>query len=366
MYIMSSSIEDMNLSNQEGDDDFDRMCNENIQLLMDIAQLCNSKERKNVENIFLLGKVGAGKSALINTVIKALSGKYMPRAKVGKGVGASKTLTLNRYVSCGVTRENIADGRQKDLIQGVLPRLPTIFDAAGRDNINTDAIREILELQIGGFIPPGTSIEALEDLQKKFNVGVLKKELYTESKQEWKATKIVFVQSGRETVPQNLIECLYTVLKTTDPRTAQPLYTGDVFVVITKFDLVMDQHTYNCPEDKMITLEQFEQVEKDVAKLFNIEGALDDNRIRWVSYTDDTGTNNPDIDNIALKFIKRMVMPGGPPTEDIKPVITTSLTMKLEIKKWMKNWNIGVANVFFFVIALFLAVVLFKLFTAPI
>ena len=55
-----------------------------------------------------------------------------------------------RYKSCGVTREDIVDGTQRDLVQGILPRLPTIIDAAGRGDINTESLGELLELIIGG------------------------------------------------------------------------------------------------------------------------------------------------------------------------------------------------------------------------
>jgi predicted GTPase len=67
--------------------------------MIDIAHLCNRRDRSKVENIFLLGKSGAGKSALVNTVIKVISGKYTPKAKVGAGTTQSKTLNLERYLN---------------------------------------------------------------------------------------------------------------------------------------------------------------------------------------------------------------------------------------------------------------------------
>ena len=77
-----------------GDDEKVRC--ENTELMIDIARLCNRKDRSKVENIFLLGRSGAGKSALVNTLIKVIAGQYIPKAKVGAGVTQSKTLTLER------------------------------------------------------------------------------------------------------------------------------------------------------------------------------------------------------------------------------------------------------------------------------
>lgn len=79
--------------------DFDEVKDENTQLLLDLANLCYRQDRKDVENILLLGMSGAGKSALVNTVIKVIAGKYIPKAHVGKGTAASKTLCLTRYDS---------------------------------------------------------------------------------------------------------------------------------------------------------------------------------------------------------------------------------------------------------------------------
>ncbi|XP_053372584.1 uncharacterized protein LOC123561133 [Mercenaria mercenaria] len=365
---MSSSVEDVEFKpyEREAVEAEENVRSENVQLLIDIAHLCNRKDRTRVENIFLLGKSGAGKSALVNTVIKVIAGKYLPKAKVGAGVTQSKTLTLERYKSCGVTREDLTVGTQRDLVQGMLRKLPTILDAAGKGDINTESLREILELLIGGYIPPGTSIEALENLQKEYRVGALKDIIYTQPQEDWKVTKVVFVQSCRDAVPQNLVECLHTVLKTTDPKTAQPLYTGDVFVVITKYDLVKDQSKYDSPSsEQTVTMEEFESVENTVAEVFNIKGALNDNRIRWVSYTDMVDTDNPYIDNIALKFIKRMVTPGNQREEVVKPVITQSTKMMLEARKWWQDQTFSLSQVLLIIVSLFVALLLYKLFTAP-
>ncbi|XP_045209314.2 uncharacterized protein LOC123561157 isoform X2 [Mercenaria mercenaria] len=158
---------------------------ENEQLLEEIAGLCNRRDKTDVEKILLLGKIGAGKSSIINTIIKALSGKYIPKAKVGKGSTQSKTFTLERYTSCGVNAEDTGNVEELHIAEEILPHLPTIFDVAGKDNIDNEDLQEILELLIGGHIPPGTSIEYLEELQKEHKVGSLKETIFKKSRPEW-------------------------------------------------------------------------------------------------------------------------------------------------------------------------------------
>ncbi|WAR31247.1 hypothetical protein MAR_033789 [Mya arenaria] len=54
-----------------------------IKLLKEIESLCQRSKQSEV--ILLVGDVGAGKSSLVNTVIRALTEQHLPRAKTGKG-----------------------------------------------------------------------------------------------------------------------------------------------------------------------------------------------------------------------------------------------------------------------------------------
>ena len=73
---------------------------------------------------------------------------------------------------------------------------------------------------------------------------------------------------------------------------------------------------------RSVTLKDFDKVEARVARLFNVEGALKYNCFRWVSHCDNVGYHsNPHIKNIALKFVKRMVSPGGPKMVEPPPVL---------------------------------------------
>lgn len=316
----------------------EQMREENCALLMDIVDLCNRSDRKGPESILLLGKSGVGKSALINTIIKALTGQYIQKAKVGAGVTQSKTLHLARYPCCGVIDDDFVNKLNRDILKRSLAKLPTIFDADGKDDIDTPELEEILQLVIGGYIPNGTSIEALENIQKNNYTGALK-DIYNVADLENRVSKIIYVQSCTDTVPKNLITCLQKVLKLTDPKSQQLLYTGDVYVVFTKYDLVQDQCKFECDSmvNGMISMGEFEAVENSVAQLLNIQGALEYNRIRWASYTDREKFDNPYIDNIALKFLKCMLQPGAPKAEVVKPALTYPKQVKLMIKTQMKT-----------------------------
>jgi hypothetical protein len=56
-----------------------------------------------------------------------------------------------------------------------------------------------------------------------------------------------------------------------------------------------------------------------------------------VSYTDATGKDNPYIDNIALKFIKRMLMVRNDEAKSVKTVMSTWTLMNLNMKKYWQN-----------------------------
>ena len=110
-----------------------------------------------------------------------------------------------------------------------------------------------------------------------------------------------------------------------------------------------------------ISVSEFEDREAQVAEVFDIEGALDDNRIRWVSYSDRVNKDNPYIDNTALKFIKRMVMPmNQPDVEHVKPM-TFFTKIKLGTRKMRTRSRFNVAHVLVITVCIFLAFLLFKL-----
>ncbi|XP_052222385.1 uncharacterized protein LOC127838595 [Dreissena polymorpha] len=135
-------IEDI-YSREDGPDKT-KVLEENTALLLEIAQLCNRPDRKTPEVLFLLGATGVGKSAMVNTIIKALCGKYFPKARTGHGLAATKTLTLQWFKHCGIEKFELQD-LQNDAFRKCLDKFPTIIDAAGKGNENSAEFREILE-----------------------------------------------------------------------------------------------------------------------------------------------------------------------------------------------------------------------------
>ncbi|XP_053372602.1 uncharacterized protein LOC123561127 isoform X2 [Mercenaria mercenaria] len=348
---------------------------ENAALLEEIIDLLERSDREHAEVIMLIGKSGAGKSAMISTIHKVLTGKYYQIARQGSGKAQSVTLDLGRYENCGISLETIKDEDRRQMIEKILPKLPHIVDCAGLGDADSPELREILELLIGGFIPPNTHIEALQSKQKEFGVGCLKR-IYPKANPAWTVTKVVFMQSCRVAVPKNLIECLTGVLKITDPSTLKRKYTAEVFLLITKYDLVRDPtvHLSTTSDKESMTLEEFVKVEDAIAPEFNIVGALESNRIRWASFTDRIQGDNQYIDNIALKFLKRMVEPGPPPPESAEPVVGVMkkidlymFKLKNELKRFfLQDLHLNVTPALFLVAIVFMVViaVLYKLLSA--
>ncbi|XP_053372581.1 uncharacterized protein LOC128546265 [Mercenaria mercenaria] len=307
---------------------------ENAALFDKIIKLLKRSDRKkNAEVIMLIGRIGAGKSALINTIQKVLTGEYYPIAQMGSGKAQSVTLDLERHDNCGISLEHLEDeDRRHTKIKEIFPKLPHIVDCAGLGDVDSPQLREILELLIGGFIPPDTNIGSLEKQQKENGVGCLSK-LFPTANPAWMVTKVVFMQSCRDQIPKNLIECLTGILKITDYYTCKRKYTPEVFLLLTKYDLVEGHtvHFSNTNDEGSMTLEEFGIFEDNIAQEFNIVGALKANRIRWASYSDRIQGDNQYIENIALKFLKRMVQPGPPSHKPSKPVVGVSTTIQLFI-----------------------------------
>ncbi|XP_053385777.1 uncharacterized protein LOC123538735 [Mercenaria mercenaria] len=305
---------------------------ENALILNDIAETCAQKKIKHTDNILLLGNAGSGKSALLNTIIKALSGRYIPRARYGFGQTCALTKTLQRFENCGITEDDIADADRRDILKHAIPYLPSFFDSPPFCNSSPEMM-EILELVIGGFIPPNTSFISLERLQQGNYPGFLK-DKFAQSNPNWRISKIVFVQSPRDSLDERLIKMVNGLLTVEDQERCCPIYSIDNFVVITKYDLVDSGDTVKFRQTEGssfdgLTLEHFERVEHDICSKFNIIEAKEHNMFRWVSYCDTTGYDNPYIDNIALKFIQRML------EKDSQPFKPCHIP-KLAIRRWFK------------------------------
>ncbi|KAH3800916.1 uncharacterized protein LOC127837871 [Dreissena polymorpha] len=361
--MASAGIEDVYA--REDDQAWTKIQEENKAILTEITELCNRPDRKTPEVLFLLGGPGVGKSSLVNTINKALCGKYYPKAKTGSGNAQSKTLTLQWFEHSGVQMFEL-QGAQKDAFSKCLHLLPNVIDAAGNEDHNSAELREILEMVFGGFIPPGTSVEFLRDQQKEGKVGCLKR-LYPLCNEEWKVTKVVFVASCKQALPTQMVECLNEVLRAYDKKTGFPKFNIDVFVVITKYDLVEEQKRFPAVrQQEQITMEKFLEHEHEVATHFSIDGSLKHNSIRWVSYVDGHSEDNPFIENIALKFVRQMMQPGRSKhqVENAPSTVVTPLVeMSRDAERWLAETNVNMKTALLVLVAALIIALIYHLLT---
>lgn len=116
--------------------------------------------------------------------------------------------------------------------------------------------------------------------------------------------------------------------------------------MITKYDLVDNGES----ETSRLSLEDYKRTEDAVIRGANLLGAKKHNSIRWTSYTDDTGDDNPNIDNIALNFIESILRHStGKPVRELPPVPTPSLQSENPNNFWMFLLCVLVAVVVAFV-----------------
>ncbi|KAK3097245.1 hypothetical protein FSP39_008004 [Pinctada imbricata] len=163
------------------------------------------------ENILLIGSVGAGKSATINTISAALSGEKL-------------------YHKCGIDAN-----RQKDL--HVPPTFPNLVDMTGLPDDNMKFQEQLLEMILMGRIPDKTSIPALLDLMKNGGGSKIRR-MFPFVLDRRRIHKILFVASASEPIPRALIECVKNVAQPDGSSSnLNPRYIP-IFGILTKTDLV--------------------------------------------------------------------------------------------------------------------------------
>ncbi|XP_060598449.1 uncharacterized protein LOC132752172 isoform X2 [Ruditapes philippinarum] len=261
------------------------------------------------ENILMFGISGAGKSSLINTIHKVLTGKYFELAVTGRGATQTLTKELKRYENCGVKKNWIADSSYKERIVRMIPKFPNLIDFAGLKNENNNNLRDIIELILGGYIPPNITIEALEEIQNKYGMEGLKVQ-YNKQNPSWKVDRIIVTHGCTDLVPKMLLEALKHVLSLYDSETGKRLYHCRLYLLITKYDQIIDKDqtkrkkTYLHENDCNI-----ETVEKELLETLNMEGAFDSKGQRWVNLTDANKHEDAQVDRDTLIFLKKLVQP---------------------------------------------------------
>ncbi|XP_022295102.2 uncharacterized protein LOC111105230 [Crassostrea virginica] len=187
------------------------------------------------ENVLLVGTVGAGKSATINTITAALSGERKYRAPIGAhlstpdGTRKRTTTHLMWYRGCGID-----ESKRKDM--HVPKNIPNLVDMTGLENVESREQEKLLEMILMGRIPDETSIPALQDMEKT-NPGSLDRKfpfIYDPRR----IHKILFIASATEPIPTKLIKSVRNMAQPDgSPSNVNPRYIP-LFGLMTKEDLV--------------------------------------------------------------------------------------------------------------------------------
>ncbi|XP_021363600.1 uncharacterized protein LOC110456890 [Mizuhopecten yessoensis] len=185
------------------------------------------------ENILLIGAVGAGKSATINTMCASLSGERLYRAPVGSQSGESGKRTTTHLIWYNKCR--IDEKRMKEM--RVPKYFPNLVDMTGLGNEDSAQQRKLLDMIITGKIWDKTSIPAIQDVQRTQGDRRLER-MFPLVYRGRRIHKILFVASATDRIPTALIECVKSVAQPDGSATClNPRYIP-IFGLLSKHDLV--------------------------------------------------------------------------------------------------------------------------------
>ena len=100
---------------------------------------------------------------------------------------------------------------------------------------------------------------------------------------------------------------------------------------------LMSEKEEHCTSDDVESKKMFKKFEKTVAENLSLEGSMNRNSIRWVSYVDEHSDNNPHIENIALKFVKKMMEPNRTAARNPNGWRHAVNAFQAEMKIWAKK-----------------------------
>ncbi|KAL4229081.1 hypothetical protein ACF0H5_012120 [Mactra antiquata] len=287
-----------------------------------------NQNRDTVDVILLLGLPGTGKSSFINTLHKALIGKYKPIAKAGAGIDQSITADITWYEHCGVDDlYNVPDPTRKRQLGSIVEKLPHLVDLAGFDNDKKYATT--LELLIGGCIEPGVNSQELQNTDE-----ATLRLRFSKPNPDLKITKICFVQSVVSPPPEDLIACVKSVLRKTDPTTFHRKYNIPMFLILSKWDLVRyappDTNPFgDLTSDVFTDLAVANKRKDEMLSYFNMTGSSEHSFQTWTSYSSHPNLDNRFIDKNALEFLYKLIQPIKP--KPIPPPIDCMTMVKIKL-----------------------------------
>ncbi|KAK3585098.1 hypothetical protein CHS0354_004289 [Potamilus streckersoni] len=177
--------------------------------IQEIIQLCGTEPPLNV---CVIGTYGAGKSSFINTIAAALSGKrWREYAGIGDYGGKRGVTTyVQRFSRCCQEKNARFAGKS----------LPNLIDIPGIQEDGSVPAEELLRIFFFGKLGHGDGLKEAIDYYSEHGIEGLKDKYSQNTKDEnvYKISRIIFVASARQNLPENLIKSVVNA--------AQPIGSG--------------------------------------------------------------------------------------------------------------------------------------------
>lgn len=259
----------------------------------DIAkEVGKDSDDRSALNIAVIGKVGAGKSSTINTLLTSMNtDKFREYAMSGQFGGHGNQMT---YLTKSFPKTAYRDPAHQEACY------PTFIDIGGFQNEETDLNKELLRIVFYGRLPVEDSLQGAKKVFDASGMNGLR-EQYSQNQELLKVDRIIFVASAQEVIPANLINCVVQAANPVGGKAGKGKMTIPVFGILTKIDGIDLDST------------EFKEKEKTFLECLGLVGAKQ-RYARMVNYCSDVDPNDerlekylPKIDIPALKFLRQIL-----------------------------------------------------------
>ncbi|XP_066297158.1 uncharacterized protein [Branchiostoma lanceolatum] len=194
-------------------------------------------------NILMVGRVGGGKSTLVNSAHMAVAQKWNEFAVSGKGAATNNTIYL--------TPIPMFERRYMKTPIDDYPETIKMWDFVGMENLEEESYITLIGLTLEGRVPEGTCVPELlklktQQLEKKFPTVDQKRRFH----------RVIMVCEADKDIPENLVKTVARSAKTYDGRQVP------IFVLFSKMD-------------RPVVPEEYAIRRQEALKAFQLEGNLE-------------------------------------------------------------------------------------------